>query len=186
MHRTLQQHIADLRTSFFPRWDRARCWRIRQVDDLDGAEGSCDRRSKTIRLVVPPGDDLLDAVLIHEISHAAASPDHGKRWQARMEQAAQTADAMGRAGLAKLLREEIQGYQAALPVTPSEVYAEIKSAVGDSPARRFSEVLDSVRREYGLSRRDFLRRFRRARQAFDDAKQAEEEVRPIRSKGASR
>ena len=161
-----------IRTTFFPRWDRKGRWQIVQVDDLNGAQGWCERESKTISILDGmSGNDLL-ALLIHEIAHAASNDCHGRRWLNKMEEAANdAADRLGQVALASLLREQIAGYQDDFRVTAAMLYNEIENCVFEQPYISFSQVVDFLRRDYGLSQDDFLRRFRRAERVFEQAKQ---------------
>jgi hypothetical protein len=43
--------------------------------------------------------------------------------------------------------------------------------VAGNPGATFRQAIDGVRRDYGCSRKEFLRRFRRARAVFDQEKQ---------------
>ncbi len=167
MNKTLKQEFQAIRQRFFPRWDRAGRWRIRHVRDLDGARGRCCP-DRTIRITFR-GGVRGTALMIHEIAHAVTGDGHGRRWQARMEQAAVTAADAGQADLAGLLRADIAGYNDPLArVSARLVYQEIADAA--SPDVTFSEVIEFVRRGYGLPRRQFLKRFPRARKVFDEAK----------------
>ena len=122
-------------------------------------------------------------MLIHEIAHAVGNWGHGKRWQARMEQAAVTAEEMGRTELAGLLRKEIAGYRdPAIRVTAKLAYQEIADAAAEAPNVTFFQVIDCLRRDYGMSRKEFLSRFRRARTVFDREKRAEEERARVKAK----
>ncbi len=179
---TLQQEFQAVRQQFFPRWYRAGRWRIRQVGDLDGAQGRCCREDQTIRLTHLPEGEEGAALLIHEITHAVADGGHGKQWQARMERAAATAEQIGRTELAGLLRKEIAGYNDPLArVTAAGVYGEIADAVVGNPDATFWKVIDSVRRDYGCSRKEFLKHFRRAKVVFDQEKRDEQERTRLRA-----
>ena len=163
--------IEYIRQTFFPHWDRRRRWQIVLVDDLDGAQGRCDRGARTISILDGmSGNDLL-ALLIHEIAHAASNDCHGRSWLNKMEEAANDADRLGQAALASLLRAQIAGYQDDFRVTAAMLYNEIENCVFEQPYISFSQVVDFLRRDYGLSQDDFLRRFRRAERVFEQAKQ---------------
>ena len=45
---TFTTSVDYIRTTFFPGWDKGRRWQVVQVDDLDGAQGRCERKTKTI------------------------------------------------------------------------------------------------------------------------------------------
>jgi hypothetical protein len=179
----LKQEFHTIRQEFFPRWDRAKRWRIRRVADLNGANGQAHPDTRTIRITHLPEGDEGTLLLIHEIAHAVGNWGHGKKWQARIEQAAKAAEKMGRTELAGLLRKEIAGYRDPVArVTARLAYQEIADAAAEAPDATFLQVVDCLRRDYGLSRREFLSRFRRARAVFDREKRDEEERARSRAK----
>ena len=96
-----------------------------------------------------------------------------------MEKAAVTAEQLGRVNLAALLRKEIVGYRNPMArVTAGLVYSEICDVVVENPELTFWQVIDFVRRDYGFSRQEFLKRFRRAKAVFDQEKRdAQEQAR---------
>lgn len=170
----LKQEFQTVRQQFFPRWDRASRWRIRQVADLNGAHGRAYPETRTIRITHLSEGDEAAVLLIHEIAHAVGNWGHGKKWQARMEQAAMAAEKLGRTELAGLLRKEINGYRdPVIRVTAGLVYQEIADAAAETPELTFLQVIDCLRRDYGFSRKEFLSRFRRARTIFDREKRDE-------------
>lgn len=179
----LNHAFQAVRQQFFSRWDRAGRWRLRQVRDLDGAQGKCCRGDRTIRITHLPKGDEGTVLLIHEIAHAVANGGHGTRWQVRLEEAAAIAEATGRMELAVLLRKEITGYNDPMArVSAGMLYQEIGDAVAGTPEATFVQVIDYLRRDYGLSRKEFLNRFRRARMFFDREKRDEEEQARTRAK----
>ena len=177
-----------IRQSVFSDWDRKGRWQIVQVDDLDGAQGRCERESKTISILGSmTGDDLL-ALLIHEIVHAVRNDYHGGLWLQGMEEAASQSEQNGAAGVAGLLRQQIADYRNGFQVTVAMLYGEIENCVIDQPQITFPQVVDFLRRDCGISRDQFLRRFRRAKRVFEEAKQdarrsAEKKVRWLESMG---
>jgi len=171
-----------VRRHFFPRWDRKGRWKVVQANDLDGAQGRCDNESKTVKIRRGISGDDVTAILIHEICHAVGELGHGKRWRRRMEQAARTADALAMAAVAERLREEIKGYEEGLFMSASDIYREISDAIWQYPKVTFVQVLDFVRRDYGLSRAQFMKRFRRSKRVFTEAKREAEETAAIKAK----
>jgi hypothetical protein len=100
-----------------------------------------------------------------------------------MEQAAVTAEGMDRTELAEVLRKEIAGYKdPVVRVTAGLVYQEISDAAAEVPDLTFFQVVDCLRRDYGLSRKEFLNRFRRARTVFDRERREEEERARVKAK----
>jgi hypothetical protein len=100
-----------------------------------------------------------------------------------MEPAAEVAEATGRSELAGLLRTEIAGYNNPLAqVTAAGVYGEITDAVVENPGATFWQVIDWIRRDYGCSRKEFLKYFRRAKVVFDREKRDAEEAARAKAK----
>lgn len=89
-----------IRTTYFPRWDRAHEW----TTEWGNAGHDCKKK----KIVTKNGDR---ESMIHEICHVITSLSHGKRWQARMEQAAQKAESIGNAELAKGIRKGMRNAQ---------------------------------------------------------------------------
>jgi len=159
-----------VRTTFFPAWDRKREWRFARADELDGSMGRCDRDRKEISVWNGIGGDHLTALLIHEVGHAATDDYHGKRWTDRMEKAAIQAQELCLGTVARLLREEINGYKDAFPMTASMVYDRLELAVFVNRSLTFTQIVELLRRDYGFTREQFLKRFRRAERVFEQAK----------------
>ncbi len=175
---TLRQEFDRVRREFFPRWDTKREWRVRTVSDPCYSDGRCRDDTKTIEVNsgrratrADGGRMSLTALLIHEIAHAVTPLGHGKRWQARMLSAAERAERLGRKDLADELRADVQQVQGpdTYFATASGTYNRIQDAVCDAPAATFNNIIDFVRSDFGLSRKEFLKRFPRARRVFDAA-----------------
>jgi hypothetical protein len=180
---TFTERVEFVRSTFFPRWDRKRRWQFAEVDDLDGSQGRCDREVKTIRILagMATGDELL-ALVIHEIGHAASNDYHGGRWLRTMEAAAEIADAKGLAAIASLLRQQISGYRDGFRMTAAMIYGEVENCVVGAPQITFPQVVDFLRRGYGMSQDQFLRRFRRAERVFEKAQQEARESADAKAK----
>jgi hypothetical protein len=166
---TFLASVDYIRTTFFLGWDKGRRSQVIQVDDLDGAQGRCERKIKTISVLGGIEQDDLLALLIHEIAHAVSNDHHGKRWLQRMEDAASRADEQGLPTLAALLRQQIVGYRDGFRMTAATMYGEIENCVFSEFQVTFPQVVDFLRRDWGISRRHFLRRFRRAERVFEEA-----------------
>ena len=87
-----------------------------------------------------------------------------------MERAAEQAEGVGMAAVADMLRKEVAAYKDSIRATATLVYNGIANAVVDGNTD-FLTVVDFVRRTYGLSRTEFLKRFRRAERVFEEAVQ---------------
>jgi hypothetical protein len=167
-----------VRQTYFPRWDRKKEWNCHVLDDVDGAEGQCRSESKTIKIGYTVGSRLR-LLFIHEIAHAAASVGHDKKWQARMKKAAQKAETIGEFELSGEIRKEIEGYNDPENLRPTAaiIYQQIEDTVRDgSTVLPFEAVMDHIRRLYGMSRPDFLKKYKRVQRAFDAATKEREQL----------
>jgi len=164
----LQKEFEWVRDLFFPRWDQKRRWRVKLAPDLHGALGCCEPKRRTIYLAFIPTSDKGRAILIHEICHAVTNGCHGAKWQARMEKAIKRAEKLGLKNLALALAEDLNN-----PIGPRSqtVYNQIRDAARDFPDGTFWQIVDYVRQSYAMSRREFLRRFPKARTAYSEGKQ---------------
>ena len=169
--RELSKASLYVRSTYFPRWDRKSEWSVQFSDDLGTVDGSCDMANKKIdiRRAINPGEVYL--VLIHEIAHAVTGGGHGKRWQARMEKAAQRAENIGETALAESLRKEVGGYRGLVEkVTAKNVYDEVQSAVFAMPEADFDAIVCQLADRYGLNNDKCLEKFPRIRTEYEKAK----------------
>jgi hypothetical protein len=176
MKTNIETEFETVRNIFFPRWDRKRLWQVEVVGDLDGSQGKCLTDTKTIKILDGVTGLDLTALLIHEIAHAVVNVYHGKKWQTKMMEVAHEAEHIGKHYLAEVLRKQVADY--ADPdneMTAAMVYQELEDAVWHRPEVEFEHVVDWLRRDGGMSRAEFLRRYRRARAIFDVAKVDAEE-----------
>ena len=143
----LSQAFQVVREQFFPKWDRAKRWRVRQVDYLDESQGKCCRDRKEIQILNFPDGEERNLLLIHEIAHAF-DLGHEERWQARIKSALDTAEQLGRTELAGLLREELAQYKnPAGRESPETIYQAITEAVeemGEDQSWPFSHVVEHL------------------------------------------
>jgi predicted metal-dependent hydrolase len=107
MSASLDATFRALCRDFFPRWRHSTAWTIvegphRQWVDSQGnthtttETGYCDSTTKTIFLNYGEhGRQHGRAIIIHEIVHAVTSGAHGKRFCARLRQAAERASDLG-------------------------------------------------------------------------------------------
>ena len=134
----LTRMFAEICRDYFPRWRNAVHWTVREgsrdqwVDDQGETrytmeQGYCDSESCTIWV-----SNLNKATLIHEICHAVTGPGHGKRFWARMRQAAQRAEARGETDLAAQLQKKVETCATHnVPTTASHVYRRVDEVVGN-------------------------------------------------------
>jgi hypothetical protein len=95
-----------VKANFFPRWDRKGEWSVGASHPWKSGAGRCDREKKRI-IVRDWSPEITETErMVHEISHALTSLDHGKRWQQRMELAALSALRIGREDIASKIRED--------------------------------------------------------------------------------
>lgn len=173
MRSVLSAVFADVKRSFFPRFDRPGRWKCRagSFTTVDNEVGYCDDERRTIfvsRSVVHSRNaDLLAEVLIHEITHAVLGDgSHGKRFIARLEAAVARAERFQRYSLADALRVEIHRYRAAERVTHATVYSELHDVVIEVRPASFAAAMRLLRRRYP---RQLLDRCRRLRAEFHHA-----------------
>ncbi len=176
----LRHHFPEIKTLFFPRWDRHNLWRI-STRSRRKVHGHCDPERRVIAIVIQHEDpDEQDKLLIHEICHAVVDGSHGKKWQDRMERAAKKADELGRDVLAKMLRQEIAEYQEA--TTSLEVaYNQIRDALSDYPDLTFPQIKRWLADQYGLLVSEVCTSFRRAKAVFQEAKRDALDARALKA-----
>lgn len=172
----LQLHFRAVLTTFYPRWRTSSQWCCTS-HTRSTAHGKCDEERKVIEIgIVSDDDDALDLLLIHEVSHAVASPGHGKTWQRRIAQAASVARRVRRLRLAELLDEEIVHYQEqAEPLTVA--YAEVRDAMLHNPDLTFAQVKRWVGQMYGVRYGEIERVFRGLWTVYEKARKEAKEVR---------
>ena len=141
---------------------------------------------------------LLNRVLIHELCHAVLGPcgrrlniveggsdGHGKRWKARMEKAAQVAEAIGYVELAQALRDDIDVYDpdSALydpPLDAITCYKEIRRLVRKEPDWSFEDIMYWVGRDFRVPDDRLIKKFKKCRQVFEKAKKQVKDVASVR------
>jgi len=176
----LRQHFREIKRQLFPRWDQHNLWRV-TTRSKRKVHGHCDRDRRVIEIVIQHADpDERDRLLIHEICHAVAEGGHGKKWQDRMEKAAKRADELGRDRLAKLLREEIVGYQESWkPV--DEAYGIVQEWLTCNPDLTLAQVKRSLADMHGLLVTEVGKTFRRFKKVFTEAKKDAQEARALKA-----
>lgn len=177
---TLHYRFHEIKRLFFPRWDHEGQWRI-STRSRRNVHGRCDPERRVIEIVLQYADqDEMDRLLIHEICHAVAAGGHGKVWQRRMEKAARRADEVGRAVLAKMLREEIVDYQQAGEGV-EQAYQTIEDWVAHNPDLTLAQVKRSLADQYGLLASEVGTTFRRIEKVYSAAKREALEARAMKS-----
>ncbi len=181
MQGSVTQLFEDVRRAYFPRWDRKRRWTC-QVGIAPGTRrGSfCDRRLKAI--YISPEDAAspnVQAIIIHEITHAVAWGDHGAAFQHRESVAADRATALGDKTLASQIRKDIEVCRRCPPcATAEEVYSLVRDVVVMDRIREYEQVLEAVSNEYVTTPEEFEKYHPRTRKVFEKAlREAEKEDR---------
>lgn len=164
------QRFEYIRTTFFPRWDHAHEWTIGDDHPCCTGYGYCDTEGKQI-IVKPNSPHGQDVTMIHEIIHAVASIYHGKKWQRRMEKAAQKAVSLGLEELAYGIREECTGYRdRSIKPTATMVYNQVEDAVLSSQGKlSFEDVIEFVANDNGMPSKMLLSRYKKLRIVYDEA-----------------
>jgi len=179
--------FAETTSLFFPRWRSRPKWHLR-TGCLNGGHGFCDSKRKKILIGSSPTDAEGKVVLIHEIVHAVTGSGHDKRFISRLLQCAKTAQEKGISELAALLKNEAELWspEKSLRITSTTIYVGIADALLQCPKASFTQVVDFVRRDVGMSRREFLRRYKRARRIYDATQRDIAEEKSIREAAEAR
>jgi hypothetical protein len=172
----LEQLFQQVRSKFFPRWDRTRRWLLRPMtasQARDGDDARCDPVTCTIYFAPKLGRRnrlLTTGILVHEICHALhPRSGHGDPWQRRLMQAAGKAEALGEPELARWLRDEVRGYQTPPGrMTARSTYHEIREFVRESGVLPpFETLVEEFSRSRSISCGEFLKRYPRARKVYE-------------------
>ena len=171
-------NFEEICRDYFPRWRNAKHWKLqegsRQWVNAHGeiidnkAHGYCDIAQRVIWVA-----DSRTVTLIHEICHAVTGPSHGKRFRARLRQAAQQAEQLSETALALALSQEADGYgpEEGERITPTSIYNMVEDIVHDVPGITFEEVVDGVAADLGLIPTELHRRARKLRHVYTTAQQ---------------
>ena len=174
---TLAQMFADVCRDYFPRWRNAVHWQVREGSraqwvDAQGAtwctmeHGYWDSQRHVMWV-----SDPSKATLIHQICHAITGPGHGKRFWARLRQAAQRAEERGETDLAAQLLREVETYEThIIPTTASSVYRRVDKVVGNMPEISFGALVEYLAEEYSMTPPELCRRYLRLHQVYEVAK----------------
>lgn len=183
---TIDEEFEWVRTTFFPRWDRKRQWRVIEAENLDGYLGFCDRISKSVLVLADHSrhTESLRELLIHEIAHAV-SPDqgHGLNWERAVKRSLRKAETLGLGPLVTLIQKDIEEHAEEVAdyelnrerygnmVSKRNLYKSIKDLVIESPEISYEEALEYVRVTFtGAPRQVFDRHYPKCRKAFDEGK----------------
>lgn len=172
---TIKKLEEFVRKNFYPRWDRARQWRFSFVgrQRLRGARGLCDDKTKSIFLLTKyKNTDQLLALAIHEVCHAVTDKRHGKKFLNRLEKARTHAALIDQKEVANQLSFEINSYKEGKKITARDMYTKIEDVVRDTADinLKFTEIVDFLRFEVAMSRKEFLHRFKRAKEVYMESK----------------
>jgi hypothetical protein len=173
MSKTLEEEFNSVRQTFFPSWDKKKQWRIVDKAGPYCPHGCIDKKAHVVEVQCMGPGQSLRVCLVHEIAHAVSSLGHGKEWQDRVERAALKAETIGETSVAEALREEIRLYTepfGAVKPTADMVYNRIKNERLCCPTHSFDQVIDSLRNDFGLTREEFLRTFKKSRKVYEQTK----------------
>lgn len=167
----LEEVFNHVRRTYFPRWRNGGNWSIKlgEVPGRPNLRGRCDLETRIIWMTAQWRDDeIVEAVVIHEIVHAVVGPGHGIRFQRRMLKAAVLAEERGNAALAAALREDAEGWAATPTLRASEVYRQIRLHAGEFT--HYEALRDALAEEYHMLPDEFDGSFRRARRVYDQVR----------------
>jgi hypothetical protein len=154
---------------FFPRWNH-QGWKIRTEKRLPLGHGWCDRENKIIYANFPDEKDSLDALFVHEITHAVTTDSHRPRFFKRIRQAVEHSKRISRTNLTELLLKSISIHQNTPELKPSDIYERIKEIVIDKPDVSWQEVKGYLLDHFSMDLIYFDRYFKDARKIFDERK----------------
>lgn len=170
--------VCDL---YFPRWRTRKSWAVRLGAPADRPKlgGYCDLEARTIWISTQGRpEQLVEQVMIHEITHAIVGTGHGVRFQRRMRKASDAAEATGNSVLAGELRQEVAEWAESPRYLAAHAYAEIRDLAWECDD--YELVLRYISEENGLLPEEFEKRYRRARKVFDEARIEAEQDEHIR------
>ena len=176
----MSESFEFIRSTFFPMWDRRHAWTFAEEHPDCRGFGLCDTDGK--KIVVTPGHPHGDDVtMIHEICHAAASLGHAKKWQRRMEMAAQKAESLGLKDLADGIRKDYMAYNNSLPISACFIYQRLEDDVHDTHGEcSFEDAVAETAEYNGTTSEHLLAKFKRLRTVYDNARREAEEDEAIR------
>jgi hypothetical protein len=166
--------------AFFPRWHK---WSVGDSHPRCLGLGYCDTEGK--RIIVSPDCPNHDETLIHEICHAVASIRHDKKWQRRMEKAAQKAESIGLKDLAVAIRKDYTAYadpDRGMPVEAASIYMQVEDTVWNHGKWSFEKVVEHVATKNGMIPERFKAKFKRLRTVYEQACRELEEENGARAK----
>ena len=160
----------DIRSLYFPRWDRQREWTavFGDLAQCRSNTGFCDIDAKTIyldrRAIIGMSDAGVRAFLIHEICHDVAAAHHNRTWARRMERAAARAEELNEAEVAEILCSDVYSYAGNGVLADYDlcgVLDYVEELIDREPSVDFATVLKRVAKYFGYApakvKRDFGR-----------------------------
>ena len=175
-----------VRSTFFPRWDTNRQWKVKYAPGLPGG-GRADPDTKIIFLASVPNElDLLYLLLIHEICHPATQSGHSKKWIKRLGTVRDKANKLGMFTLSEKLQQEINLYANPtnmMSLTAKNVYSSIRDyvivAVIEERSHGYEKIMKAVAKGYGLYPHEIKQLFKKCRESYDKAVKEAQETKKI-------
>ena len=177
----LKDAIADVRKTFFPRWDKDNQWVIAVNENILESCGVCNNDTKTIYLKYVQEDrDKLYLLLIHEICHAIVGPGHNKKLYSRIRKSAELAKHIGQASLSEEIKDNVGKYEDTLILEEENVFRNIElwlmrysqDALSKLSYEAFIEGLAAY---YCMNVDEFEHRYPECKKVFEKAKREREE-----------
>lgn len=176
MTANIQRKFETTCRRFFSRWRNAVQWRavVGSQAPESGACGYTDDLTKTIHVADP--DSTL--TIVHEICHAVTHQGHGKRWIARIRQAADTAASLGDPKLSADLREEASRYESGdvLDANAAYVYGLMRNWIFENEGITLDPLIGGLCAELGVSKEQLLRKYKRLEREYEIAVRAKKNM----------
>jgi len=178
----LKDAIADVRKTFFPRWDKDNQWVIAVNEDIFQSDGVCNNDTKKIYLkYVPVDHDKLYLLLIHEICHAIVGPGHNKKLYSRIRKSAELAKRIGQTSLYEEIKEHVDDCEETPNLEEERINRHIELWLMEYSQDELREVsyeaviYTLARDEYSMKVDEFEHRYPRCKIYFEKAKREREE-----------
>jgi hypothetical protein len=160
--RDINASFEYIRSTFFPRRNRQHKW-VAVQSKVRPNSGYCDTESMRIRINPSvPNWRSLDELMTHEITHAAISISHSKKFIERLEKTALKAEGIGRQDLVAEIRKNCE--ECFLPVIPPLTTKSIRGDIEDIVRDNrnlvpFKELIAMIAEFHGMTCRELPKKF---------------------------